>query len=63
MRSLSEEIGNNPTYLRSLFQRDTLQTMAACFPVYGSALARSSARKLWSTLKMEVRIICVFTSS
>lgn len=36
------------------FQKDTLQTMAVCLPVYGSALARVSARKLWNTLKLEV---------
>ncbi|KAM6497040.1 ARM repeat-containing protein [Amanita muscaria] len=35
-------------------KRDTLQTMAICFPVYGPALARSFARKLWSSIKLEI---------
>ncbi|KAG6821481.1 hypothetical protein H0H93_010205 [Arthromyces matolae] len=34
-------------------ERDTLQTMSICFPVYGSALARVSARKLWNAIKLE----------
>lgn len=55
--SLCSLSGNNPTLSSFSFQRDTLQTMAACFPVYGSALAHGSARKLWSSLKLEVRII------
>jgi DNA repair/transcription protein MET18/MMS19 len=33
-----------------------LQSLSSCLPVYGSALARSSARKLWSSLKLEVII-------
>ncbi|KAJ7210442.1 ARM repeat-containing protein [Mycena pura] len=35
-------------------KRDTLQTMAECFPVYGPALARINARKLWNALKLEI---------
>ncbi|KAH9479537.1 MMS19 nucleotide excision repair protein-like protein [Psilocybe cubensis] len=35
-------------------KKDTLQTMAVCLPVYGSALARVSARKLWNALKLEI---------
>ncbi|KAF9480547.1 ARM repeat-containing protein [Pholiota conissans] len=35
-------------------KKDTLQTMASCLPVYGSALARVSARKLWNALKLEI---------
>ncbi|KAG6865136.1 hypothetical protein C0991_004873 [Blastosporella zonata] len=35
-------------------KRDTLETMSLCFPVYGSALARISARKLWNSLKLEI---------
>ncbi|KIY65117.1 ARM repeat-containing protein [Cylindrobasidium torrendii FP15055 ss-10] len=35
-------------------KRDTLSTMSACFPVYGSGLARSSARELWNHLKLEI---------
>jgi DNA repair/transcription protein MET18/MMS19 len=37
------------------FQRDTLQALATCLPVYGSGLARTSGRKLWNALKLEVR--------
>ncbi|KAG5340290.1 hypothetical protein C0989_002306 [Termitomyces sp. Mn162] len=37
-------------------KRDTLQTMSICFPVYGSALARASARKLWNSLKLEAGV-------
>ncbi|KII87506.1 hypothetical protein PLICRDRAFT_55462 [Plicaturopsis crispa FD-325 SS-3] len=35
-------------------KRDTLQTISACLPVYGAALARTSARKLWSSFKLEI---------
>ncbi|KAF5377797.1 hypothetical protein D9757_008093 [Collybiopsis confluens] len=35
-------------------KRDTLQSMSLCFPVYGSALARSHARQLWNALKLEI---------
>ncbi|KJA28181.1 hypothetical protein HYPSUDRAFT_130307 [Hypholoma sublateritium FD-334 SS-4] len=35
-------------------KKDTLQTISACLPVYGSALARVSARKLWNALKLEI---------
>ncbi|KAG5647524.1 hypothetical protein DXG03_009461 [Asterophora parasitica] len=35
-------------------KRDALQTMVLCLPVYGSALARASARKLWNSLKLEI---------
>ncbi|KAF8825853.1 hypothetical protein HHX47_DHR6000662 [Lentinula edodes] len=37
-----------------LLKRDTLESMSVCFPVYGSALARSHARKLWNSLKLEI---------
>lgn len=42
------------------WQRDTLQSMAICFPVYGPVVARSFARKLWSSIKLEV---CCFHNS
>ncbi|KDR80617.1 hypothetical protein GALMADRAFT_240958 [Galerina marginata CBS 339.88] len=35
-------------------KKDTLQTLSSCLPVYGSALARVSARKLWNALKLEI---------
>ncbi|PBK72546.1 ARM repeat-containing protein [Armillaria solidipes] len=35
-------------------KRDTLQSMSECFPVYGASLARSSARDIWNTLKLEI---------
>ncbi|KAJ7097264.1 ARM repeat-containing protein [Mycena belliarum] len=35
-------------------KRDTLETMTICFPVYGAAAARISARKLWNALKLEI---------
>ncbi|KAJ3732077.1 Dos2-interacting transcription regulator of RNA-Pol-II-domain-containing protein [Lentinula guzmanii] len=35
-------------------KRDTLESMSMCFPVYGSALARSHARKIWNSLKLEI---------
>ncbi|THU86243.1 ARM repeat-containing protein [Dendrothele bispora CBS 962.96] len=35
-------------------KQDTLETMSECFPVYGSALAQSNARKLWNALKLEI---------
>ncbi|KAJ7717113.1 ARM repeat-containing protein [Mycena maculata] len=35
-------------------KRDTLQAMTDSFPVYGPALARTSARKLWNALKLEI---------
>ncbi|KAJ3721001.1 ARM repeat-containing protein [Lentinula raphanica] len=35
-------------------KRDTLESMSICFPVYGSALARSQARKIWNSLKLEI---------
>ncbi|KAJ4473637.1 ARM repeat-containing protein, partial [Lentinula aciculospora] len=35
-------------------KRDTLESMSICFPVYGSALARNHARKLWNSLKLEI---------
>ncbi|KAG6890017.1 hypothetical protein C0992_003362 [Termitomyces sp. T32_za158] len=41
-------------------KRDTLQTMSICFPVYGSALARTSARRLWNSLKLEAGLLDVF---
>lgn len=35
-------------------KRDTLQTLALCLPVYGPSVAANSARKLWSSLKLEI---------
>ncbi|KAF8909296.1 Dos2-interacting transcription regulator of RNA-Pol-II-domain-containing protein [Gymnopilus junonius] len=35
-------------------KKDALQTLGTCLPVYGSALARVSARKLWNALKLEI---------
>ncbi|KAI0047844.1 ARM repeat-containing protein [Auriscalpium vulgare] len=35
-------------------KRDTLQTLAICLPVYGPGIARTMARKLWSSLKLEI---------
>ncbi|KAK2463614.1 hypothetical protein APHAL10511_004365 [Amanita phalloides] len=35
-------------------KRDTLQALALSFPVYGASVARSFARKLWSTIKLEI---------
>ncbi|KAJ7020638.1 ARM repeat-containing protein [Mycena alexandri] len=35
-------------------KRDTLHAMRECFPVYGPAVARSSARKLWNSIKLEI---------
>ncbi|KAF8661259.1 hypothetical protein AX16_001362 [Volvariella volvacea WC 439] len=49
-----------PLYLEKLtagspaIKRDTLQTMDMTFPVYGAALLRSHARKLWNAIKLEV---------
>jgi len=37
-----------------IMQRDTLQALSSCLPVYGAALASTAARKLWSALKLEV---------
>ncbi|KAI0079355.1 ARM repeat-containing protein [Panus rudis PR-1116 ss-1] len=35
-------------------KRDTLQTLDVCLPVYGPAVARENARKLWNALKLEI---------
>ncbi|TFY73800.1 hypothetical protein EWM64_g10212 [Hericium alpestre] len=35
-------------------KRETLRTLCVSLPVYGSALARKEARKLWSSLKLEI---------
>ncbi|KAL1745859.1 Dos2-interacting transcription regulator of RNA-Pol-II-domain-containing protein [Schizophyllum fasciatum] len=35
-------------------KRDVLQTMSLCLPVYGAAVARANARKLWNALKLEI---------
>ncbi|KAF9006023.1 ARM repeat-containing protein [Cyathus striatus] len=49
-----------PVFLEKLIagskatKRDTFQALAVCLPVYGPALARASARKLWSAFKLEV---------
>ena len=40
--------------IRFDMQRDTLQTLNICLPVYGPGIARSSARKLWGTLRLEI---------
>ncbi|KAJ3521011.1 hypothetical protein NMY22_g12497 [Coprinellus aureogranulatus] len=37
-----------------LNQRDILETLDVCLPVYGPKVARSFARKLWNALKLEV---------
>lgn len=36
-------------------QRDTLSALDICLPVYGASIVRTNARKLWNTLKLEVR--------
>ena len=36
-------------------QKDTLETLDICLPVYGPAVAREHARKMWNCLKLEVR--------
>ena len=38
----------------TLLQKDTLDTLDVCLPVYGAAVAREFARKLWNALKLEV---------
>ncbi|KAJ2934020.1 hypothetical protein H1R20_g3061, partial [Candolleomyces eurysporus] len=49
-----------PHYLENLVavgrpaKKDILETIAVCLPVYGSQVARSFARKLWNSLKLEV---------
>jgi DNA repair/transcription protein MET18/MMS19 len=45
---------NGPILVRFDTQRDTLQTLNICLPVYGPGVARSSARKLWGSLKLEI---------
>ncbi|CDO69761.1 hypothetical protein BN946_scf184766.g6 [Trametes cinnabarina] len=35
-------------------EKDTLETLDICLPVYGPAIARESARKLWNCLKLEI---------
>ncbi|TEB36758.1 ARM repeat-containing protein [Coprinellus micaceus] len=35
-------------------KRDILETLNVCLPVYGPKIARSFARKLWNSLKLEV---------
>lgn len=35
-------------------KRDTLQTLSVCMPVYGAAQMRSSSKKLWNSLRMEI---------
>ncbi|KAI0738521.1 ARM repeat-containing protein [Daedaleopsis nitida] len=35
-------------------KQDTLDTLDVCLPVYGAAVAREFARKLWNTLKLEI---------
>lgn len=50
-----------------ILKKDALQTLSSCIPVYGAALGRVSARKLWNALKLEVtRILplcCTFTEA
>ncbi|RXW13568.1 hypothetical protein EST38_g12285 [Candolleomyces aberdarensis] len=49
-----------PHYLENLVavgrpaKKDILETIAVCLPVYGPQVARSFARKLWNSLKLEV---------
>ncbi|KAI1791817.1 ARM repeat-containing protein [Ganoderma leucocontextum] len=35
-------------------KKDTLDTLDVCLPVYGAAVAREFARKLWNALKLEI---------
>lgn len=35
-------------------KRDTLRTLSVCLPVYGPRVAGNFARKLWSSLKLEI---------
>ncbi|KAI0372603.1 ARM repeat-containing protein [Pilatotrama ljubarskyi] len=35
-------------------KKDTLDTLDVCLPVYGPAVAREHARKLWNCLKLEI---------
>ncbi|EMD39279.1 hypothetical protein CERSUDRAFT_82017 [Gelatoporia subvermispora B] len=35
-------------------KRDTLAALNVCLPVYGAAVARGFARKLWNSLKLEI---------
>ncbi|EPT02988.1 hypothetical protein FOMPIDRAFT_1142982 [Fomitopsis schrenkii] len=35
-------------------KRDTLKALDSCLPVYGPSVARTHARKLWNTLKLEI---------
>ncbi|KAH8075854.1 ARM repeat-containing protein [Cristinia sonorae] len=35
-------------------KRDTLQTLDEALPIYGASLARTHARKLWNSLKLEI---------
>lgn len=36
------------------FQRDVLQTMDVCLPVFGPVLARALAKKTWNHLRLEI---------
>lgn len=46
--------GTNLSDSSSIPKKDALQTLSSCLPVYGAALGRVSARKLWNALKLEV---------
>ncbi|KZT67370.1 ARM repeat-containing protein [Daedalea quercina L-15889] len=35
-------------------KRDTLKGLDSCLPVYGASVARTHARKLWNSLKLEI---------
>ncbi|KAH9930313.1 ARM repeat-containing protein [Fomitopsis serialis] len=35
-------------------KRDTLKALDSCLPVYGASTARTHARKLWNSLKLEI---------
>ncbi|KAH6916048.1 RNAPII transcription regulator C-terminal-domain-containing protein [Coprinopsis sp. MPI-PUGE-AT-0042] len=35
-------------------KRDTLETLAACLPIYGAITARNFGKKMWNSLKLEV---------
>ena len=49
-RSAVYDVSDN----RATPQRDVLQTMTLCIPVYGAAVARANSRKMWNALKLEV---------
>jgi hypothetical protein len=38
-------------------QRQTLEALDACFPVYGAATVREFAKQFWEVLKIEVCVL------